>query len=589
MLLKILNTNNIFLCIILSLFSGIILGLSQPLYFNENFNNINNAGVYSAYLCLIAYVYPFLVMKKSSLIKGLSSIFITSFTGFCVSLYWIFIAVYFYGDVKLFSSVLITACLPLILSIKTTIFFAIASLFAKSRKINFFIIAPIALCGMEFFRNYNLFGGFPWANVGYSLARVDEFLQLASIVGIYGIVLFVGIINALFASFLEKRQFKFLYSTLVLLLLVFSFGYYRLSNILPIKESIKIAMAQGNVDQYRKNKRDSLSDIDDIYKDLTLKASSNSVDLLIWPESSYPYSLEESTFEFELAKKYELAMIFGLTTFGYDEKDSLGYHYQNSAFFTDSLGKIIHRYDKSHLVPFGEYVPWPMQSIVDKIVPGIGEFKRGQNMSIVKITTKSNKKVKLGLNICYEGIFPEQSKLLALQEPDLLVNITNDAWYGVSSAPYQHLLMYKVRSTETAKTYLRSTNSGISAIIDPLGRILKSSKLFTRELIIADLPIYKPMKTIYLYIGDLFAYICLFIIAIMALLLAFPVEKYIAYKKWVHLFIAFVFTSLFLISWIYFTYSKYVLEESFNTKILFGFVALLCLLYSISKNAKIEL
>lgn len=566
-----------------------MLGISQPLYINNNLNNLYGINVCSAYLCFLGYIYPFMVLKNFNIFKGTVSIFITSLTSFLISLYWIFIAVYVYGDVKLSSSILITTCLPLILSMKTTVFFVVAAKFSKLKNINFYFIAPIALCGVEFFRNYYLFGGFPWANAGYSLARIDEFLQLASLVGIYGMVLFIGIINSFLAQFLEKLNMKLLMPISLLLILIFSFGYYRLSLPLQIIDSVKIAIAQGNVDQYKKNKQDSLSDINNIYKNLSEDAANENVDLLIWPESSYPYQLKENIVDFEVAKQYKLPLIFGAVSFGYDAKDEFGYHYQNSAFFTDNLGNIIARYDKSHLVPFGEYVPWPMQKIVDKIVPGMGAFKRGENNSLVTMSTNSNKKIKLGLNICYEGIFPEQSRRLALQKPDLLINITNDAWYGISSAPYQHLLMYRVRAAETAKTYIRATNSGVSAIIDPFGRIIQSTDLFVRELIIADVKIYDKISSFYLYIGDLLGIICLLIIASMTLLVAFPVKEYVLNKKYFYLILSFTLIFLFLASYIYFAKSKVILDESFYTKVLLGFIVLFYVLYVISKCARNKL
>ena len=186
-------------------------------------------------------------------------------------------------------------------------------------------------------------------------------------------------------------------------------------------------------------------------------------------------------------------------------------------------------------------------------------------------------------------LFRSQSRRLALQNPDLLINITNDAWYGISSAPYQHLLMYRVRATETSKTYIRATNSGVSAIIDPFGRIIQSTDLFVRELVIADIKIYDKISSFYLYIGDLLGVICLLIIASMTLLIVFPVKEYLLNKKYFYLILSFILIFLFLASYIYFTKSKFVLDESFNTKFLLGFIALFYLLYMVSKCAKSKL
>jgi len=178
--------------------------------------------------------------------------------------------------------------------------------------------------------------------------------------------------------------------------------------------------------------------------------------------------------------------------------------YYNSAFFIHPLGKVAGRYDKVHLVPYGEYVPLKQWlPFVDKIVEQVGDFKTGAAGEVLV-----SEDYRLGVLICYEGIFPNLSAAMARNGARLLVNITNDAWYGATSAPYQHFSMAVFRAVENRRVLIRSANTGISGFIDPAGRIMGTTPLFEDAVMTREVP-QLDILTVYSRHGDWFARLCL--------------------------------------------------------------------------------
>jgi apolipoprotein N-acyltransferase len=179
-------------------------------------------------------------------------------------------------------------------------------------------------------------------------------------------------------------------------------------------------------------------------------------------------------------------------------------NYYNSAFLVAPDGVIGQRYDKAHLVPFGEYVPlrrW--LPFVGKLVAQVGDFVAGTPGQVLKW-----REHRLAPLICYEAIFPALTRAAALNGADLLVNLTNDAWYGRTSAPYQHLSLCVFRAVESRRSFIRAANTGISGFIDPTGRIENATGLFTDALASQDVPALTH-QSLYTRIGDVFAWLCL--------------------------------------------------------------------------------
>jgi apolipoprotein N-acyltransferase len=177
--------------------------------------------------------------------------------------------------------------------------------------------------------------------------------------------------------------------------------------------------------------------------------------------------------------------------------------YYVSAYLISPQGKWI-RYNKSHLVPYGEYVPFKKWvPFLGKMVAHVGDFVPG-----IKGKTIPWENAKLGIQICYEIIFPDLSRAMVKNGATLLVNITNDAWFGKTSGPYQHFSMTVFRAVENRRALARSANTGISGFIDPAGRILGSTPLLEEAVMTRSLPLLN-QKSIYTRFGDVFAWACL--------------------------------------------------------------------------------
>jgi apolipoprotein N-acyltransferase len=184
----------------------------------------------------------------------------------------------------------------------------------------------------------------------------------------------------------------------------------------------------------------------------------------------------------------------------------------NSVVFLDELGLIEGRFHKRHLVPFGEYVPWPFDAILERLVPGAGLLQPGLDTPPVEIAG-----ARVAGLVCFEGIFPRYSRVFARAGATLLVNVVNDAWYGLSSAPHQHLAAYQLRAVETGRSVVRAANTGISAVILPDGRLRGASPLFEDSVVVEDAPLLAA-PTPYLRAGEWLAWLCAVAVAVGLLL-----------------------------------------------------------------------
>ena len=192
-------------------------------------------------------------------------------------------------------------------------------------------------------------------------------------------------------------------------------------------------------------------------------------------------------------------MIFGSPR--YEEKNGIR-SYMNSAYLLRPNGEIGGRYDKVHLVPYGEYVPLrQLFPFIGKLVVGVGDFKPGKGLEPLIDQGR-----RVGVLICYEVIFPDAARAYKRKHSDVLVNITNDAWFGKTSAPYQHLSMAVFRSVENRLYLVRAANTGISAIIDPMGTIRSGTNLFERTVVRGEVK-FIDEKTLYAAYGDWFVYL----------------------------------------------------------------------------------
>ena len=259
------------------------------------------------------------------------------------------------------------------------------------------------------------------------------------------------------------------------------FGIYRTATFDVGERDYTVSLIQGNVDQGVKWNPDLQADTIKKYADLTLKAIEvETPDMVIWPETAMPFFIQDQS-PFRqgveiLARETNTNIIIGSPAYRVIVPETRAYVLFNRATLMDGKGVTAHHYDKEHLVPFGEYMPFEKWVPFEKLVQAAGNFLPGEDN---RPLLSGN--LALGMLICYEAIFPDLAQKQVTRGANILVNISNDAWFGNTSAPAQHLYLAVMRAVEQGRWLARCTNTGISAFIDPVGRIAARGTQFRAE------------------------------------------------------------------------------------------------------------
>jgi apolipoprotein N-acyltransferase len=350
------------------------------------------------------------------------------------------------------------------------------------------LAAPPAFTAAELLRTH-LLTGFPWGNLGYTQARTPAVAQLAALLGVSGIAFLVVLVNAALADALEARlagrrpPLRPLAVAAALLLLTVGGGAWRLRALraeMAAAPTLTVALVQPNLDQGQKNRaRDHVAYVLDRLVPLTLEADRQGADLVAWPEASFPAYVRPSiaTFDGARARLPTLGrahLLLGAATLEEVGRGPEGptWRVENTTFMVGPDLRVLGRYVKHHLVPFGEYVPlagW--FPFIGRVVPGLAPASPGGALDLLEFPGPQGRPVRLGSMICFDAIFPGIGRALAVQDPDLLVNPTNDAWYGYSSGPYQFLAIVRLRAVETGRAIARPAYAGVSALILPTGEL----------------------------------------------------------------------------------------------------------------------
>ncbi len=492
---------------ILIVISSVLYGLSFP-KFNLWF---------LAYFSLIPL---FIAIKKA----GVKSSFISGLTFGTLSglimFYWVTVAMTVYGDIHWFFSGLLLLALSLIVGL---IFFApITALitFFNKKKINPLLSIPPLWVTFEYIKTF-LFTGFPWNLSGYSQLPFLKIIQIADITGVYGVSFLIVFINtALYISivdFYRERKIRKLYFASALFLFIATVLYgsvqeNKWNSLLQGGKSLNFGLIQGNINQDQKWDKSYQDETMAIYTELTRKSYMNGSEIVIWPETATPFYFQSnSTYREQilaLAREQKKWLIFGSPAYSYFNKKM---HLYNSAYSISPEGEITGRYDKMHLVPFGEYVPLKkILFFVEKLVPAAGDFSRGEEIVLLKAG-----EFKAGMSICYEIIFPSLVRRFVKQGADILITITNDAWFGRTSAPYQHFAMAVFRAVENRRPLLRAANTGITGYADQTGRVIAKTDIFTTEWLNGTIKII-PKMSFYAKYGDIFSWLmCAWVIVIL--------------------------------------------------------------------------
>jgi len=360
-----------------------------------------------------------------------------------------------------------------------------------------------------------LLTGFPWENLGYSQFLSLPIVQIADITGVYGIsfliVLFNTFLFSLFTSWRERKKIPYIETVPIFILfpIVLFYGYARIENVresMKNEQIMKVKLIQPNIEQAVKWDPAYQEETMKVLKSLSLAGADDNPELIIWPEAAIPFYFQvQDSHARRVVNILKQAdgryLLFGSPAFSVEGSEI---KYYNSAFLISSEGKILGRYDKIHLVPFGEYVPLQkFLFFVHKMVEDIGEFSPGEQPGVLTFQGKS-----LGVLICYEIIFPELARKCIQRGSSCLVTITNDAWFGRTSASYQHNSMATLRAVENRVFVLRAANSGITSVIDPTGKIISATELFTPAVVTGKIKLIKT-STFYSRYGDVFALMCI--------------------------------------------------------------------------------
>ena len=376
-------------------------------------------------------------------------------------------------------------------------------------------LAPALWVAGEFARGHVL-GGFPWVPLGSSMATVLPVAQLASLVGVYGVSLYLVAHSALVTLALTgtpRTRVRAGAGAVAALLAVSIWGSLRIGDAALTREGspAAVGLIQANIRQEEKWDPGMAGEIERRYDRLTRQAAAAGAAVVLWPESATPYYFNEHPVRAEavrsLVRDIGTPLLFGTDEI---ERDATDRAY-NSAFMLAPDGSVAAVYRKMQLVPFGEFVPLrSLLFFVSPLVEGVSDFSAGDRVTMLPMVGHM-----ASTAICYEIVYPHLAREAVRQGAELLTTITNDAWYGDSSAPYQHFALASLRAVEQGRYLARAANTGISGVVDPYGRVIGATRVFEEAVVVAEIRFLQG-RTLYATIGDLAAQLALVVAGLTA-------------------------------------------------------------------------
>ncbi len=529
--------------LLLAMTGGVLMALAFPLVVPWiSIREIDPAG-HLEWIAWVGLVPALLALERARSWKGAFGLgLVAGLAFFYVAIYWVNHAMTAFGGLSLGLAFFALTLLVLYMAFHWGLAFAAS--FVVRRRLGWPLWAhlPFVWAATELLRNY-LFTGFPWANLGYVQARHPAVSQLAALFGIYAIAALVVLVNcavheALRAG-LERRPFprRLAAATVAVLAVVVGYGQANLAAVrahMAAAPRLRVGLVQGNIDQAVKNDaRSYAAYILGRFLPLTEQADRAGADLVAWPEATYPLLVPPDVRSFAdprrgLPPLSHAHLLLGASTV---EWRSVGGRrvpqVTNSLFLLRPDLSVVERYVKHHLVPFGEYVPlgrW--LPFIRQVVPDLAPASAGSDLVTLRFPVMAQADpappdvASLAPMICYDAIFPEINVAYARSDPELLVNPTNDAWYGYSSGPYQFLAIVRLRAIEASKAMVRPAYAGVTAVVLPTGEVAPGAievGPVDRErspdpdeppkLLLAEVPRLHG-RTLYTSIGDLFAWAC---------------------------------------------------------------------------------
>ena len=438
------------------------------------------------------------------------------FAGSCA---WIYDVMRLHGRLSVPVAAGVLLLFALVLGVFVGLFSLAVGELARRWQLAALLLAPFPWVALEWLRTYVPFGGFPWNLVGSAVAPEAGWIQPAAYTGVYGVSFLVVGVNALAAHcwLAPSRRRLLLLGAVVILLAGAAYGGRRLP---PVPTTETAVLVQTNLPQLEEfdpdwaaTHGDELAQLEELTRAAAREQAAGRPALILWPE--IPVSLYFHQDPVLRARLVQLAqatrsyLLVGIVDF----RSSADGRRQptNSVVLLSPDGGFVGQYDKIHLVPFGEYVPlgrW--LGFLEPLTAEVSDFVPGREPAALPAGES-----RLGPLICYEAIFPGLVRRFAVEGADVLVNVSNDGWYGRSAALEQHLNLARVRAVENRRFLLRATNTGITAVVDPYGRLVARAAVGTRTVLGAG---YAPRgeQSVYTRHGDWLAALCA-LVAVAAL------------------------------------------------------------------------
>ena len=429
---------------------------------------------------------------------------------YALSLTWIDVVIRQYGNADPLTSAAVLALVGLAGGLICALFtwgVALASLKGSGRACT---LAPFLWVTLEYGRAHLPIFAFPWNLIGYAAGGNLALVQLTAVTGIYGLSLLVAGYGSLLAYAILSGRHRAWQGAIVATGLIFLVGYGG-PRFVPGAAAHEIAhLVQTNFPQSEDYPSNWIQlhygDLDELQA-ISVGAATRDPGLIVWPEVPAPFSLQDQAFDaraLQIPRDSGSDFLVGVEDWKRNAKGM--WEAANSAVLLDPTGRRVFTYDKIHLVPFGEYVPlrrW--LGFTGKLTADIGDFTPGTEYAVGQIPGGT-----FAAYICYEGVFPEVARRFTRGGAQLLINMSNDGWFGRSAAPAQHLMMARVRAVENRRWLLRDTNNGYTVSVDPYGRIAAEMPTDVRGVLNAPYE-FRTDLTPYTRFGDWVAWLCVLI------------------------------------------------------------------------------
>jgi len=467
----------------------------------------------------VAFVpYFFVVTKRKSLASVNKASYLTFFVMSLVTVYWVGSWQSKADPFLMLSGIVLVFFLPCVMLINSSLYFLSRKVFKKDLSLYFF---PMFWVTGEYILTLTDLK-FPWLTIGHGLAKFTSFIQIADIVGAFGLSFIVIWINILiykgiktFNENLKSGLIQFLIAVSIFVLIII-YGFIKISSIDVSEKKIKVGIIQPNIDPWNKWELGGIDQILQNYFELSQKCIDEGAKLVVWPETALPVYLLSGTYQSEVdsiysfLRKNNVALLTGMPDFNIYEQNppknakfskAGNYYYTtyNSILLIDPNQSNIQRYGKTQLVPLGEHTPFvdqlPFLGDLLKWGVGISGWNVGQDTTVFKFINNSDT-VKIGGLVCYESVFPAFPNLFVDRGAEFIAIVTNDSWYGKLSGPYQHKEFADLRAVENRRTVIRCANGGVSCLINKFGVTEVETEMFTRTHLVVDVPLNSE-KTFY--------------------------------------------------------------------------------------------